>query len=148
MLQELPDEANRVAVVPIVVVHVHVARIEVHVVRVVLVVLVGSTRPVVAVRAGIVHVRTVAVACGGEEDSARAASAARFLCGGGNLRVYEPTAMSVLSCRLCGRPAACGFSLLYSSVSHIIFAIRDFSSIMNDIVSMGDFCSMGYDSTS
>ena len=111
MLQELPDEANRVAVVPIVVVHVHVARIEVHVVRVVLVVLVGSTRPVVAVRADIVHVRTVAVACGREEDSARTASAACFLCDGGNLRIYEPTVMSVLSRHLRGGPAACELTL-------------------------------------
>ena len=59
---------------------IHTARIEAHAVRVVRPI--GSTRPVVAVRADIVHVRTVAVACGREEDSARTASAACFLCGG------------------------------------------------------------------
>ena len=59
--------------------------------------------------------------------------------------------MSVLSRHLRGGPAACEFIFLLLSLfpfrGHIIFAILDFSSIMNDIVSMGGFCSMGYAST-
>jgi len=58
-------------VVAVVVVPIHVARIEVEVVRVVRVARVERRGPVVAVRAGIVEVAIVAIASGREEDKRR-----------------------------------------------------------------------------
>ena len=69
-LLDVSHEADGESVVPTAAVRAHTARIEVHAVRVVLVAPVGSTRPVVAARADIVHAHIEAGACGREEDSA------------------------------------------------------------------------------
>ena len=60
---------NGLPVVAVVVVHVAIARIEVEVPRVVRVVRVERTRPVVAVGPGIVELTVVAVAGSGQEDT-------------------------------------------------------------------------------
>ena len=61
----LANEPHRITVVTVVVVHVGVARIEVEVPRVVRIVRIGRTRPVVAVVAHIVDRSPVAVARSG-----------------------------------------------------------------------------------
>ena len=61
------DRADRLTVVAIVVVPVHVVRIEVEVPRVVRVVLVERRRPIVAVVADIVEIRVVAIARSGKK---------------------------------------------------------------------------------
>ena len=61
------DGAHRLTVVAVVVVHVHVVRIEVEVPRVVRVVRVERTRPVVAVVACVVELAVPAVAGSGQE---------------------------------------------------------------------------------
>lgn len=66
------NRADRLTVVAVVVVAVHVVRIEVDVPRVVRVVRVERRRPVVAVGAGIVEVRVVAIPRSGENVSASA----------------------------------------------------------------------------
>ena len=63
------NSSYRLTVVAVVVVPVPVAGIEVHVVRVVVVVRVERTRPVVAVTARVVEVVIPAVASGREEDA-------------------------------------------------------------------------------
>ena len=61
------NRADRLTVVAIVVVPVHVVRIEVEVPRVVRVVLVERRRPIVAVVADIVKIRVVAIARSGKK---------------------------------------------------------------------------------
>ena len=61
------NRADGLTVVAIVVVPVHVVRIEVEVPRVVRVVLVERRRPIVAVVAGIVEIRVVAIARSGKK---------------------------------------------------------------------------------
>ena len=65
----LKNGPHRVTVVAVVVVHVGVARIEVEVPRVVRVVRVERTRPVVAVAACVVETAIVAVARSGQEET-------------------------------------------------------------------------------
>ena len=62
----LADWADRLSVVAIVVVPIHVVRIEVHVVGVVRIVRIERTRPVVAVRTSIVEVTIVHVTRSGQ----------------------------------------------------------------------------------
>ena len=64
-----PHGTNRVTVVAVVVVPIHIGRIEPQVPRVVRVGLVERTRPVVAVRANVVEVSTVAVTGGRKKKS-------------------------------------------------------------------------------
>ena len=64
----LSDGAHRVTVVPVVVVPVGVARIEVEVVRVVRVAAIERRRPIVAPRTGIVEVAIPTVARSGKEE--------------------------------------------------------------------------------
>ena len=65
----LENGPHRKAVVAVVVVHVGVARIEVEVPRVVRVVRVERTRPVVAVRASVVELTVPTVARSGQEET-------------------------------------------------------------------------------
>lgn len=65
----LADCSDRLTVVAVVVVHVGVARIEVEVPRVVRVVRVERTRPVVAVAASVVKLIVPAVASSGQEET-------------------------------------------------------------------------------
>lgn len=69
-MDKVLDQANRLTVVAVVVVHVRFVRVEVQIVRVVLVV--RSGRPIVAVVTDIVHFRAVAVARSRQEDNTNA----------------------------------------------------------------------------
>ena len=96
MLQST-DETDRLAVVTVVVVPIHVAVIEVQVERVVRVARVGRRRPIVAVVSNIVDIRAVAVARGGQKD--RTGVGDLFATDGGR--------------DLCEPPAAYEFNRLY-----------------------------------
>lgn len=101
--ERLPDETHRVTVVPIVVVHVEIARIEVQVATVVRIARIERTRPVVAVGTRIVETRPIAVARSREE----AWRQQPVVCGmKGAFGYFEPTIPSVDVLR-CRRPAAC-----------------------------------------
>ena len=65
--EQLPDQTQRVSIVPTVGAREHTGRFEVKAVRVVI--NSGSTRPVDAFRADSAHTRSLALASGGEEDS-------------------------------------------------------------------------------
>lgn len=84
--------ANGKPVVAVVVVRVLVFRVEVEVTRVVRVRLVERRRPVVAVRGLVVHVRAVAVACGGQENGVLVFCGGSLLHAmGGGVFMFSPT---------------------------------------------------------
>ena len=94
----LENGPHRKAVVAVVVVHVGVARIEVEVPRVVRVVRVERTRPVVAVRASVVELTVPTVARSGQEETPfKECVSGLFVFGAEGMPLCKPTASSLLS---------------------------------------------------